>query len=223
MIRASRRKFHYIYKITRVDNGKYYIGMHSTDNLEDGYFGSGKLITASVKKHGKEKHIKEILEYCESREVLKEREKELVTHELLEDEECMNLRLGGEGGGGWAHLIKDERYYAIRSQNAKNSTKKLTPEQLSKRQTKANHTRVRNGLLPFGGKGKDSFLGKAHTADTKQKMRDAHSGYKYQAGTKNSQFGTVWIYHPDLKENRKLAKSETIPEGWFRGRKIKFT
>lgn len=34
--RADERKFHYIYKITRFD-GKYYIGMHSTDDLDDGY------------------------------------------------------------------------------------------------------------------------------------------------------------------------------------------
>lgn len=37
--RSDRRKHHYIYKITR-DDGFYYIGMHSTDDLDDGYFGT---------------------------------------------------------------------------------------------------------------------------------------------------------------------------------------
>ncbi len=53
MKQAERRKFHYIYKITRIDgSGKYYIGMHSTDDLEDGYlvvdsfFGSPSKSTA---------------------------------------------------------------------------------------------------------------------------------------------------------------------------------
>lgn len=32
---------HYIYKITNVINGKGYIGKHSTNNINDGYFGSG--------------------------------------------------------------------------------------------------------------------------------------------------------------------------------------
>ena len=67
MKQASRRQYHYIYKITRLDeSGRYYIGMHSTDDLEDGYFGSGKLIIRSINKHGKEKHQKEILEFLPS-------------------------------------------------------------------------------------------------------------------------------------------------------------
>jgi len=89
MRRADQRKYHYIYKITR-DDGRYYIGMHSTDNLDDGYFGSGKLITLSIKKHGLERHKKEILEFLPSRTELKVREKELITEEILEDTLCMN-------------------------------------------------------------------------------------------------------------------------------------
>lgn len=99
MKQASRRKFHYIYRITRTDgSGKYYIGMHSTDNLDDGYFGSGQLLWKSIKKHGKEKHTKEILEQLPSREALKLREAQLVNHECLRDALCMNLQLGGNGG-----------------------------------------------------------------------------------------------------------------------------
>ena len=53
---------HYIYKITCNVTGKYYIGMHSTSNLEDSYFGSGTVLWRSIKKYGRNTHIKEILE-----------------------------------------------------------------------------------------------------------------------------------------------------------------
>ena len=41
--RVDQRKYHYIYKITR-DDGKYYIGLHSTDDLDDGYLPSSLVI-----------------------------------------------------------------------------------------------------------------------------------------------------------------------------------
>lgn len=89
--RPEQRKYHYIYKITR-DDGKYYIGLHSTDNLDDGYFGSGQALWRSIRAHGKDKHTKEILEFCQSRPALISREAELVTEEQVQDSRCMNLR-----------------------------------------------------------------------------------------------------------------------------------
>lgn len=96
MQRADQRKFHYIYKITRTD-GKYYIGLHSTDCLDDGYFGSGQLLWKSIKKHGKEKHTKAIIEFLPSRTEVKLKEAALVNDALLKDPLCMNLCMGGGG------------------------------------------------------------------------------------------------------------------------------
>lgn len=55
--RADKRKFHFVYQIDRFD-GKFYIGMHSTDLMEDGYFGSGTHLSNSLRYHGKDKHTK---------------------------------------------------------------------------------------------------------------------------------------------------------------------
>lgn len=88
MERAQRRKYHYIYKTTCIITNKFYIGMHSTDNLEDSYIGSGKRLWHSINKHGKENHVCEILEFLPNRSSLKAREKEIVNKELINEELC---------------------------------------------------------------------------------------------------------------------------------------
>ena len=92
--RSLLKKFHYLYKITRFD-GAYYIGIHSTDDLNDGYFGSGQRLRQSVKKHGREAHAISIVEMIADRERLLLRERETVSDELLRDPLCLNLRRGG--------------------------------------------------------------------------------------------------------------------------------
>jgi hypothetical protein len=65
MINKSMK--HFIYKTTHT-NGKYYIGRHSTENINDGYIGSG-LWPSSIKD--KSTLTREILEYAESVEQVK--------------------------------------------------------------------------------------------------------------------------------------------------------
>lgn len=44
--------FYAIYKITNQINGKFYIGSHKTEDLNDGYMGSGKYLIHAQKKYG---------------------------------------------------------------------------------------------------------------------------------------------------------------------------
>ena len=92
------KKYHFIYKTTNLLNGKYYVGMHSTSNLKDGYLGSGKRLRYSIRKYGESNFKLEILEFLSTREELVRREKELVNEDLIKDFSCMNLKLGGSGG-----------------------------------------------------------------------------------------------------------------------------
>ena len=126
MERADKRKFHYIYKITRED-GKYYIGLHSTNKLEDGYFGSGQMLWHSIRKYGKEKHTKQILEFLPSRALLKCREAELVDKTTLLDPLCMNLRVGG--GASAAEMAKSSRQKISEAQKRRDPATRLHSEE----------------------------------------------------------------------------------------------
>ena len=82
--------------------------MHSTNNLNDEYIGSGKRLWYSINKYGKENFKCEILEMLPDRSSLKEREKQLVNEDLLKDKMCLNLAVGGEGGFGNLFLTKEQ-------------------------------------------------------------------------------------------------------------------
>lgn len=100
--RSDQRKFHFIYRTTCTVTGKYYIGMHSTDDMDDGYLGSGKRLRNSVRKHGKNHHERAILEDCseKGRAFLRRRERVWVGKKQLRDPLCMNLVVGGRGYDG---------------------------------------------------------------------------------------------------------------------------
>ena len=72
--------------------------MHQTEDLNDNYLGSGKLIKRAIAKYGKENFKKEILYVFSSEEEMKNKEKEIVTWDIVNEEKCYNLTIGGTGG-----------------------------------------------------------------------------------------------------------------------------
>jgi hypothetical protein len=53
--------FYTVYKVTNLVNGKIYVGLHVTKNLDDEYLGSGKQIQSAVKKYGRENFKREYI------------------------------------------------------------------------------------------------------------------------------------------------------------------
>ena len=93
--KEDKRKYHYFYKITNNINGHFYYGVHCTDNLDDGYMGSGKRLHYAYKKYGIENFTKEILKYFDTKQEALEYEASIVTEALVKDDQCYNLTLGG--------------------------------------------------------------------------------------------------------------------------------
>lgn len=91
---------HYIYKITNLIDGVFYIGRRSTvvEIERDGYFGSGKLLRAAIVKHGKENFKKDIVCICGTFNELCEKEAEIVNLEFIARGNTYNIVVGGTGG-----------------------------------------------------------------------------------------------------------------------------
>lgn len=215
MKRAQRRKYHYLYRITNKLNGKFYIGMHSTDNLDDGYFGSGKRLKYSISKHGKENHEMEILEHYFSREDLAAREKELVNNEMLEDALCLNLHIGGDGG--WSHLSVEEKK-KFSAMGGKAAGKKSGPlnwkQNLFSVESKEKIRNKRSADNSYGS----HWIGRTHSDAAKSKIGAANK--LKQAKEANSQFGTCWINNcGQVKKIKKIELQSWLDQGWRTGRK----
>lgn len=86
-----------IYKVTNIINGKIYIGQ--TSKNDPNYLGSGPIIMKAIRKYGKESFIKEIIESCDSKEMLNEREIFWISFYNSTDRNTgYNISTGGNGG-----------------------------------------------------------------------------------------------------------------------------
>jgi len=93
------RKYHYFYKITNNLNGHFYYGVHNTDNLDDGYMGSGTRLHYAYKKYGIGNFTKEILKFFDTTKEAFDYESEVVNENLIKNINCYNITNGGEGWG----------------------------------------------------------------------------------------------------------------------------
>lgn len=208
----KEKKYHFIYKTTNMLSGRYYIGMHSTDDLDDGYLGSGNRLRLAVRKHGRENFVREILEFYDSREELKIREEEIIDLNEIAKEDCMNLVVGGGG------FMLDEHHYECSKAGGKSLSKKRTEDKkLAEMYSLMNSNNLKkaheNGKLKY-----DNFNNKYHSEETKLLMSESHVGKG--TGNANSQFGTCWVTKNGL--NKKIKKEEIgeyLNNDWEKGRK----
>lgn len=94
----NEKEHNIFYKTTNSVNGKFYYGIHSTNNLEDGYLGSGITMLKAIKKYGKESFTREIVADYSTRKEASEYESRVVSMELVKMDECYNLKTGGDSG-----------------------------------------------------------------------------------------------------------------------------
>ena len=216
-IRENKR-FHFTYKTTNLINGRYYLGMHSTNRIDDGYLGSGKRLYYELNKYGRDNFKFEILEQFNSREELVQAEINLITEQDLKNLNCLNLKQGGSGGFTEEDKVKGREL----ANKAKAKLINEDPE-FREKYYKAIQKGIKNAKergVKFSNISENfSWEGKRHRPETLEKMRNTRKERDLGKGPSNSQYGTCWITNE--VENKKIHKEDLIPEGWRLGRKIK--
>ena len=164
---------HYlVYQITNLLNGKQYIGAHKTENKDDGYMGSGKVLKRAVKKYGLDNFRKDILFEATSAEEMFTKEKELV----MLGPQSYNIKNGGYGG--WDHLLERTDLKKKGYQKSKNA---MTDPEKNSRAGKIN-VENKTGLFDpryaelksvWAG---NTFRGKHHKPESKAKIGAANRG-----------------------------------------------
>ena len=206
--------FYTVYKTTNLVNGKIYVGLHITEDLNDDYLGSGTQIRAAIKKYGKENFKREYIKICENPEEMYNLEAEIVNEDFVKRPDTYNMKTGGTGS--WYHVNSNPKEKRISS-------------------SKGGQTRSRRDNNPF----KDpnwqkefnsmnnpeivkAIGAKANTPEAIAKKKETWKKTGRGKGEKNSQFGTCWIHHPE-QGNKKISKEELdkfLSLGYTKGRKI---
>jgi len=151
----------YIYLTSNQLNNKQYVGKHASNNIEnDTYLGSGNIISAAIKKYGRENFKRTILEEC-TKDNWVSREGYWIKKLNSMSPNGYNLTYGGEGGFDTYSLLSEEDKQKWRDKSSKTHKGKI----LSK-ETREKISKSRMGMSP-------SNKGIPHSEKTKELMKKA--------------------------------------------------
>ena len=166
--------FYIIYKTTQTTTGRYYYGRHMTEDLNDGYRGSGRWVTSVTDKSTL---VTEVVSQYDNKDTLHNEETRII-QEHIEDPLCMNWTTDSRGWQESPMKDPDKRdrmieslkeYYRHNDNHFKGKTH--TPETIEvirqkalERKPESVETRKKKSLAQSG---------KKKSPETREKMRQA--------------------------------------------------
>lgn len=174
--------FNYI--TTNLINGKQYIGVHATNNINDNYLGSGVLLLKAFKKYGKENFKREILCFCDDNHIGHNNEGIFIRkHNTLNPS---GYNLSPKGGVGGAESVSDETKNKIRKARIGKSSGMLgkkhsekSKQQISKSNIGKKHTeKIKKQIVRSSSKLWDEKLGIKEANLLKLKYAEKFKGNK---------------------------------------------
>ena len=210
----------FVYKTTNPLNGKIYIGQHTTENIDDGYLGSGVILQKAFKKYGKENFTREIIALADTQEDLNHAEEFFIKHyrDKIGWGMMYNATECAFGGGCHTEESKKKMSAALKGREGWNKGRHLTEE------TKLKISEARKGQ-PSPRKGRhlteetklniseahkgrpnESWRGRHHTEESKLKMSTTKKGHKGRHHTEESKL--------------KMSAAQKGHPGWNKGRRF---
>lgn len=221
---GSNNMYNYLYKIVNEQTQEYYIGVHSTQNLDDGYSGSGKFIKIAIKEYGIEAFSKHILQFFDDIDAMYKKEELIVNEDFLQNPLVYNCACGGEhcrrvnftlskshkqkiSNTLTGHTVSAETREKISKSlvgkytgtNSPNYGRKITPEELAKRKELAKARNYYGDSNPF--------YGKRHSKEVCEILS-------------NSKRNRKRIHNPETKEMKMVHQEELdlyLQAGWLLG------
>lgn len=240
------KRFHYVYEIKNLVNGKLYIGKHSTNNMHDGYMGSGDLLRAAFEKYGIENFEKRILKMFDTEQDAYLYEKELVTVDIVKDPNYYNVVTGGRYDGD---QVYSDSVRAKMSSSAKErverdmKTGKLKKAIVGMRESVSGSSwyndgvksiRVRDGETPPDGFVKGNLhAGWDHIEWTEERkaanremclrqvQKDRESGALAERVARLNDFHTGSKWYNNGVVNKVVKRGDTPPDGFVLGKLVK--
>jgi hypothetical protein len=189
--------------------------------------GSGKHIKRSIEKYGKENFHREILCFTETYSEAFEIEELIVDQDFLDSPTTYNMKLGGRGGFDHIELTPEESQKRASVGGSRASAMglgihdpKYTEDRILWSKRSIESQRI-TGTGMFDPINRALGCNAALTETAREKRKETFSEILHQQGERNSQFGTMWIYNLENFESMKINKTDTIPDGFAKGRKLK--
>jgi len=140
------------YRTTNLLNGWKYYGIHTTEDLNDRYLGSGVHFKSAIKKYGRKNFKKEILMYCDNINDLKKIEKLFVTQNKINSRlELKIYNLSPGGGQGPCFKGKNHPLYGVKRPDV--SLRRKGSKNTKEQNLLVSETNKRKGIKPPSRKG----------------------------------------------------------------------
>ena len=169
-----------------------YRGKHYTDNLADGYLGSGTILKKAISKNGEDKFKVDILEFCSSIDAMNQAESKWVNQEWIDSVHSYNITLGGCGG----HGLPVNKGYKPTAE---------TVEKIRKSSTGRKHSEATKAKI------RQYHIDNPPTAEQSAKMSAANTGKIVSDDARNKMKESWKTRMPDSEETRnKKSQSATL-------------